>query len=543
MTELYLSSKRAIKLCAMNTAFLLLSACGGGSGPSNSTETNTNSWPTTGNYEVVLKPAGSSTATPLQTSLSLVHASTPDTEYQIDTSAAATQLGVSLNRGQWNLAKGQFTDLQNAAYVDHRNGTVRVTSLEANGARPKQWTANASNLCSTSQLARNFSIPFASQLIVDTAGADGACNTSDDGQIWVKFSETGAPIVLPISPENQFLGYLRSSTTGQPTDWLVAWKNGGQIDLWSIDRPVTAIVETGTSPNNSQFSSVANLSDLILYTQNGLLKAMRMVNGSPSISSVSALSGESGWRLAGNDTANAYVYFSSGASDSCTGTWRITSVARSAASADTLATGTGSLIAATTLNGAVYASVCSGNTGSLIKINTATKTQTVLRAPSSTVYLASSLSGELAITGISASTGNFSLSFMDTSDNLLYDAGRATFFGSNQAAYDASSNTFRGDSVYVVPQTLLTGTGGELRRWDVANKAIHTVGTLPSAGDLGGAVGNRVFTGPLSPSTLIGGTFVARLSSTNQFEAADSRVYTLLPKTDNSLLLTTKQVK
>ncbi len=540
MPTFHLLSMSTVKLTAMSTAFLLISACGGGGGSTNITETNSSTWPSSGSYEVVLKPSGSLTANPIQMSLSLVHASTPETEYQIDTSSAATQLGESLNQGQWNPTKGQFTDLQNTAYVDNRNGTVRVTLLQANGSRPTQWTAPAADLCGTSQLARNFSKPFASQLIVDTPGVDGLCNTSDDGQILVTFSDVGVPSISTVSSKYRYLGYLRSPTTGQPTHWLVTWKNGGQIELWSIDQPGTTPIESSVSTVTPQFSSVANLSDLILYTQDGLLKAMRMVNGTPSISNVSALSGTSGWKLAGNDATHAYAYFSSGASTSCTGTWRITSVSRSAASANTLATGTGSLVAATTLNGAVYGTVCSGSTGSLIKVDTTTGNQTVLKAPSSTIYTASSLSGALAVTGISSINGSWSLSFLDPSDNLIYDAGNAMVYGTNETTYETSSNTFTGDSVYVVPQTL---AGGMLRRWDVASSTMITVGTLPTATDLGGTAGNLVFASPLNPSSLLGGTFVARISSDTQIQTSDSRVYTLLPKASKSLVLTTKQVK
>lgn len=547
MSKLNLNSTSVIKQTVMSTAFLLIAACGGGGGGGSSPNTPDASkslWPSSGRYEVVLKPSGSLTANPLQMTLSLVHASTPETEYQIDTSAAATQLGVSLSQGQWNPTKGQFTDLQNVAYIDHRNGAVRVTSLLANGARPVQSTAPAADLCSTNQLARNFSKPFASQLIVDTPGPDGLCNSSDDGQILVTFSDVGVPSISTVSSNYRYLGYLRSPTTGQPTHWLVTWKNGVQIELWSIDQPGTTPIESSVSTGTPQFSSVANLSDLILYTQDGLLKAMRMVNGTPSISNVSALSGTSGWELAGNDEANAYAFFSTNASTSCTGSWHITKISRSAASAETLATGKGSLIAATALNGSIYASVCSGNTISLKKVDTTTGSITALKASSSTVYLASSLSGELTVTSISSTNGSLSLNFLDNSDNLLYDAGNDIVFGANQTAYISSNNTFKGESVYVVPQSLITtGSSGTLRRWDVASKAMHTVGTLPSAFELGGKNGIRVFTGPLSPGALIGGTFVASISSDGQVQTSGSRVYTLLPQTDNSLVLTTKQVK
>jgi len=532
-----------VTLSVTSMACVLISACGGGGSSPGTPVAPVSSWPSAGNYEVVLKPSGASTASPLQASLSLVHASTPDTEYQIDTSAAATQLGMSLTQGQWNVTTGQFTNLQNTAYVDHRNGAIRVTALLANGSRPGQLTTAASNLCSNTQLARNFTRPYASQLVADTAGTDGLCGTSDDGQLLITFSDIGAPSSAVVASANRYLGYLRSPTTGEPTHWLVVWKDSGQTDLWSIDRPLTTVIESGSSASTSQFSSVANLSDLILYTQNGLLKAVRMVNGTPSVSSVSVLSGASGWKLAGNDAANAYAYFSSGASASCTGTWRITSVSRSAPSANTLATGTGSLLGAMVLNGAVYASTCSGSAGSLIKVDTATGAQTVLRAPSSTLYVTSSLSGELAVTGIS-STQAWSLNFLDSSGNSLYEAGNAMTYGANQTAYDVSSNTFKGDSVYVVPQTLISsGTGGQLQRWDIASNTMHAVGTLPSATDLGGVVGNKVFMGPLSIGGLIGGTFAVRISSDNQFQTSGSRIYTVLPKTDNSLTQITKQVQ
>ena len=419
---------------------------------------------------------------------------------------------------------------------------MRVTALVANGARPAQSTAVTPNLCSTSQLARNFSKPFASQLVVDTAGTDGLCNTGDDSQMLVTFSAAGVPSVAVVPSQNQYLGYLRSPATGQPTHWLVAWKGTAQIDLWSIDQPGTSIIEAGSATSATQFANVANLSDLILYTQNGLLKAMRM-GSMPSISTPSVLSSTSGWKLAGVDSANAYAYANSGSS-SCSGTWRISSISRSVDAAQTLATGTGSLLGATTLNGAVYGSVCSGSTGSLIKVDTTTGVRTTLRAPSSTIYAASSLSGELAVTGISTIDGSWSLNFLGASGNLLYDAGAAIIFGANTSFYDASSNTFTGDSLYVVPQSLVTtGTGGTLRRWDVASKAMHTVGTLPSATDLGGVAGNSVYPGVLSPSALIGGTYLARITSDNQIQSSGSRLYTFLPKTDNSLVLTTKQLR
>jgi hypothetical protein len=58
-----------------------------------------------------LKPSGDATSDTLQTSLSLVNSAAPDTEYQIDTAAAKTQLGLYLSQGNWNAAMRQFTDL------------------------------------------------------------------------------------------------------------------------------------------------------------------------------------------------------------------------------------------------------------------------------------------------------------------------------------------------------------------------------------------------------------------------------------------------
>ncbi len=541
MTKFILSCAAAAKVAVATIALALVSACGGGGGSSTTAGTTSDSWPTSGSYAVVLKPAGSTTASPLQTSLSLVHASTPNIEYQIDTTAAAGTLSTTLFQGQWDAAKSQFTDLQEVAYVDDRNGAVRVTSLTANGAPPAQRTTPVEKLCSNSISALNFASPFASQLIAVIAGTDGLCDTLDDQQVRITFSDSGVPSSSVAPSGYRFLGYLRSATTGLPSQWLAVSKTSGSAVLWSLDMSSSTALESGTTANPS-LSVVANLSDVVLYTQNGLLKVLRRDAGAgASISSVSAASGLSGWQSAGSDAGKVYAYLSSGAASSCAGTWRINSVSRSTASTSTLTTGFGSLISAGTFNGSVYATVCNGSAATLLKIDSTTGTQAVLKPASSTIYTITSLSGELAMTGFSSSNA-VSLSFIDASGNVLFDAGSAMTWGSNYLAYDASQNIYVGDSVYVYPISVINGTGGLLKRWDITNSVMHTVGTLPSVTDLGGTSGNRVYTGAVTPGTTIGGTFTAYISSDNRLQSSGSRVYSFLPKIDNSLTLTTKQV-
>lgn len=115
-------------------------------------------------------------------------------------------------------------------------------------------------------------------------------------------------------------------------------------------------------------------------------------------------------------------------------------------------------------------------------------------------------------------------------------------WGVNQASYDIVSNTFNGDAVYVLPKTVLSGSGGTLRRWDVASSIMRDVGTLPSALDLGGSASDTVYVNPLALGTQIGGTAVARITG-GQFQSTGSRVYTLQPSATSSLTLTSKKVQ
>lgn len=535
------------KLAVMGLTVVALAACGGSGSGGSTTDKPSAVWPATGNFEVVLRPSGSSTASPTKVSLSLVHASTPDTEYIIDSTAAPSNLGLTLAKGEYNSATKQVSNLQNVAYVDDRNGLLRVTSLISSGKRPVTLTLPVTGLCSNSAiLANNFSNPFASQLVANTAGTDGVCGTGDDVQLLFKFSDTGQPGYAFAFPakDNQVLGYLRSASTGQPSHWLVAWSTG-QTDLWDIAASYANIHQYSADFSlgglTSTFTTVAKLGDLNLYTRNGVLKVVQW-NAENKFGhfDASTLTSASGWKEAGSDEANAYAFINTG--DICTGTWRIFAVSRSAASARTLASGTGSVFNAVTSGGATYASVCSGATSSFIRIDSATSTQTVLKSSSSLFYIALDLDGALMSFGTSTAGTVDSLNFLDGVGSVLYDAGNSIFYGGDRKAFDMSKHVYTGDGVYVMPKPVLTGAAGYLQRWDATSKSIRNMGALPSASELGGSVGDTLYVTQPTPSAQIGGIAVTRISA-GQFQSSGSRLYTIQPGAAIPLTLTTKQLQ
>lgn len=534
-------------IAILSLAVVGLAACGGGGSGGSSTDKPSAVWPATGNFEVVQRPSGSSTASPLNASLSLVHASTPDTEYIIDSTAAPANLGLTLTKGEYNSATKQVSGLQNVAYVDDRNGLLRVTSLVSSGKRPATLTLPVTGLCSNSTiLANNFSNPFASQLVANTAGKDGVCGTSDDVQVLFNFSDAGQPAYAFAFPakDNQVLGYLRSALTGQPSHWLVAWSTG-QTDLWDIAASYANnqqyVIDTGLGSSTPTFTTVAKLGDLNLYTRNGVLKVVQWnADGKFGHFDASTLTSTSGWKDAGSDGTNAYAFINTGTT--CTGTWRILAVSRSAASARTLASGNGSIFNAVTSGGATYASVCSGSTSSFIRIDSATSTQTVLKSSSSMLYIALDLDGALMSFGTSTVGTVDSLNFLDGVGSVLYDAGNSIFYGGDRKAFDMSKHVYTGDGVYVMPKPVLTGAAGYLQRWDSTSKSIRNMGALPSASELGGGVGDTLYVTPPTPSAQIGGIAVARISA-GQFQSSGSRLYTIQPSAAIPLTLTTKQLQ
>ncbi len=521
---------------------MALSACGGGGSDTGASTSSASKWPSTGPYAVVLKASGSTAAGGTAFALSLVHRSTPQVEYVMDSTAASSNLGLILYQGTYAAASNQFGALSPVAYVDAPNGALRTTLLSANGTRPQQSTGPTQALCPGSVVASNFADPFASIILANTPGTDGVCGTADDGQVMIGFSSTGVPNTTVVTG---YLGFLRSSATGAPSNWLMTDVSGAETVAPFGSGGTALVVGVGTPGATVSYAQVQNLDDTILYSRNGALMGVGNEGGSIARRILSSSTGPDGWKSAGNDATYAYVYLNSSTATSGAGTWRLLAVARAGLAVTTLATGTGSVLAASAVPGAVYATVLNGAGGSFVaKVSALTGAQTTLWSSATSITaVEANPAGLNTVFTVSSGASTAAVSIIDNQGNSLYSQNPGLLYGADGDAIDAASGDQVFAGVYVVTVSNSTYMGGEpLIRIDAATKASEVLGTLPSGSDLGGAASERVFVTPISADLGFGGFFASRLAGT-QIVSLGSAVYTFDPGQPNSVVRTTSQVQ
>lgn len=524
-----------------------LTACGGGGGSGGAdtavSSGAANPWPSSGRFSVVLKPSGSTTASPLSASLSLVHPATPLVEYVMDGNPAPSSLGVVLRSGSYDATTRRVVGQMPVAYLDAPDGALRTTPLAATGARPAQLAGPSATLCPKSMLANDYAHPYDSELVIATPGVDGACGTADDEQLKVNFSSSGAPTIRSTSG---LLGYLRTASTGQPRYWLQGFPSGTMslVPTAAAGGP-SLVLAFDTNGPSVKYAPVQNLDDLILYTKDGALEARGLRDGAPTGAHVSALVGPDGWQSAGNDANASFVYLNSSTARSGRGTWRILKIDRNTLAATTLATGTGSIMNASALPGAVYATVLGGASGTLsvLKVDASTGAPSVFRSSATSASLVSSLPGGLNVVTTSSAGGIVDSQLIDDAGTTLFAINPGIFYGVDGNGFDLATSSMLPSGIYFTSISQATGFGGSpLTRFDSTTRSSQTVGRWPTGDELGGAAAEPVFVNALLPDQDFGGTYASRMAS-GQLITAGSAVYTFVPGRANSLVRTTSQVR
>ncbi len=546
-------------LCA-STAFLV--GCGG-SGDATTTPTTAPtgpavvaaaSWAAAGNYSPVLKVEGVLSATAVLTALSLVHPSSPTVEYVVDAAGQkSSALGLVLTRGTYNSTTRQVQDLTPVAYVDSPGDVnIRTTSLEANGQRPVQAQSFSGALCSNNVFARNFSNPYASQILMVSPGRDSTCGTADDGQALVTFSASGVPSATPVV-SGKLLGYFASGSTGMPANWLSV-SPLGQVALQPIGVGATSIVSAPPVGSTlSTFKTVLNLSDLIVYTQNGLLRSVSADAGLATLNAtLSTLTSPEGWQAAGSDATHAYLYINSLTASSGTGTWRLFSLSRSTQTLTALASGPGSILSASANSQRVFATVINGArfSMSVLQIAAPDGTQTTLVAPSTdgVPFLSANPNGSNLLGVSSSAAGGRSTVFSVVNNNggILFSAGRSFLAGADNPQYDLASQSFPFASFifYSNPGNQLYA-GSSITRFNPASNQTTTLGNVPTGVGLGGVASDPVYSSPITTNdtTGFGGIQIARVSAARAIQPTGDSVYTFNTNVPDSLTKTTQQVR
>ena len=547
-------------LCVSATALV---GCGGGGGgattsssaaPAAPAVVAATSWATTGNYSPVLKLDGALSATAPLVALSLVHPSSPTVEYVIDAAGQKTSaLGLVLARGTYNSTTRQVQNLTPVAYVDSPGDVnVRTISLEANGQRPAQAQSSSGALCGNTVLARNFSNPYASQILMVSPGSDGACGTADDAQTLVTFSASGVPSAAPVVA-GRLLGYFASGSTGVPTNWLLM-SPLGQVALQPVGTGATNILSAApVGSTASVFKTVLNLNDLVVFTQNGTLRSVGADAGLATASAtLSTLTGPDGWQSAGSDATHAYLYINSNGASSGTGTWRLFSLSRGTQTLTALASGPGSILIASANTQRIFATLVGdgGRSTSVVQIAAPTGTQTTFVAPvSGTVpYLAANPSGANLLYFSSSAAGVVStvLSVVNNAGATLYAAGKNVLTGADNPQYDLASQVFPLTSFifYSSPGSQLY-SGSSIIKFNPVSGQTTTLGTIPTGASLGGVAADPVFSSAIftNDSAGFGGVQIARVSAARAIQPIGNSVYTFNTNVPNSLIKTTEQVR
>ena len=539
------SERWATAVFLTGTAILLVACGGGGGGGSTAVTPTVTSWASSGNYGPVLRIAGGASAAPLSIALSLAHPANPAVEYVIDESVAPTFLGFELKKGNFNSATQQFTDLTSFAYIDAPRGAIRSTSMVATGARPVQAQASVTSLCSQYTAALNFSTPYSSQIAASAPGPDGICDSADDTYLLVTFSATGTPAFASF-PVGKPLGYLRSPSTGVPTQWLVSTAPA-QLTLvpFAAGTPVNVLITSMMpAPPATVYKPVLNLNEMIVFTKDGALQSLNAAGTSATVNQLSALTGPDGWKPAGSDANNAYVYLNSSTASSGAGNWRMLAISRATQSTSTLATGAGSIAAADAAPDRIFVTLQNGSSSSVVRISTPGGTiSNVVAASSSTTSFVQVGANGVHLLLTTGNPGSVATSVIDNTGVMLYSAASGLFYGGDQDQYDAVTGEYRPSSFLVAtPFGSLAFSGSSLVRFDIAGRTTRTLGAFPTGAALGGIASDGVFVSPLLPANGAGGASVARVVS-SQLLTSGAAVYTYNTGVANSLTKTTVQVR
>lgn len=509
----------------------LLAACGSGGDSPTTADT---SYPSSGTYAWVLRAEGA-TSNP-RYALSLVHPAAADTELLIEPANAAVSDVKLVASASVDATAQQTGTLQPYALVYIVGGDVRRVPLTADGTSPAAAVrrAGTTSACSFLVDAVDHAAPERSRFIVSTAGADGVCNTTDDGRAELRLDATLGLVITPLSTDAP-LATLRDPATLAPRGWLLPtltqlWA-GGSTAFRSSGNPVNRVLLS--APRTALVESAGGLS-LLQFDAAGAAADM----------AVTGLSASTGWQAAGFDAQWFFVWRNSGSAD--TGTWQLVRISRSSGAATQLGSGNGLLALGTAGTDVVYATLITSTSVELRRFLKAVPGQvSVLDSgpvASSFFSMLTSASGahlRWRVTNLNTSTPAYAILLEDEAGTTLYTAGAGAFQIGLAEATRVSFNNSESRTRFLFVEGYGARYFGDatLVTYDAAARAAIRVGALPGNAAFGSDfVFANVTVGPVAP----GAGFASR-SIGGVLQAAGARIFTFDPASANSLRFTTTQ--
>ena len=514
---------------------LCLVACGGGGGDAGTAPVGAAPTPTSGTYAWLLKAEGRTDD--LKFALSLVHPQDSATEVLIEPASAAVTDAKLVASASIDTTAQQSGTLEPYALVYIVGGDVRRVPLRADGTPPlaKVLRARSTSACRFVIEAVNHVAPEQSRFIVSTAGADGRCNSADDGRAEVRLDATLGLVYTPLSAAAP-LAVLRDASTLAPNGWLLPT----QVQPWSASataqsfraagEPLTAAIHS--TPQSALVESARGLSVLNFSSSGAVTEA--------ALASIAT----TGWQPVGFDALFFYVYRNSGSAASPT--WTVMRVSRAAPAATQLGSGTGQVTLASMGSDVLYITTV-GNTSVELRrlLKAVPGAVTVIDSGPVGNLFATVLTGaagvhlQWRITALDTASPSYNIQMVSETGGVLYTSATGGFSLGPAEASRINFNSSESRSRF----TFVEGYGARffgdatVVSYDSVARSATRVGLLPGSADFGiDYVFANVVAGPTAPAA----GFASR-SINGVVQASGTRVFTFDPNSANSLRFTSRQ--
>ena len=517
---------------------LALTACGGGGG-GDSGSSNVGPGvtpPSSGTYSWLLKAEGRTDN--LKFALSLLHPQDTATEYLIEPASAAVTDAKLVATATVDVTTQQTGTLEPFALVYIVGGDVRRLPLKANGAAPSSRVtrAQSSSACRFVLEAMDYAAPEQSRFIVSTAGADGVCDTSDDGRGEVRLDATLGVVYAPITGAAP-LAVLHDPATLAPRGWLLPtqaqlWQAGSSPETYrAAGEPVTRVVQaTARSAlvESARGLSVLDFGSSPLVTETVL----------PALNTT-------GWQGIGFDAQNFYAWRNGGTVASPT--WSVQRISRTAPTASQLGSGAGQVTLASMGTDVLYATVLGASNVELRRFLKAVPGAVTLLSsgPSTSSFLsvitgAAGVHQQWRVSGLGTAAPSYVIEMVDEQGSVLFSSAAGGFsLGPAQASrVNFNSSESRNRFLFVEGYGERFFGDAALLAYDTTTRAATRVGRLPGSAEFGA---DFVFANIVAGPTALAGGFASR-SIGGVVQASGTRVFSFEPGTANSLKTTTRQL-
>ena len=521
------------------SAWLVLSACGGGSDGGAASVPSQNVTPGSGTHAWLLKAEGSTAD--LKFALSLVHPQDTGTEILIEPASAAVTDAKQVSSAAVDVATLRTGAMDPYALVYIVGGDVRRVPLRANGVAPlaRVGRAGSTSACRFVLDAVDHEAPEQSRFIVSTAGADGRCGSADDARAEVRLDSSLGLIYTPLAGGFP-LAALRNPTSLKPQGWLLPT----QVQLWS------AGVAGATAP--AAFRSQADpltrvlhaaLRSTLVESASGLSLLNIAADGSVVESRLQSVT-TTGWQSVGFDAQSHYVFRNGGTTASPT--WTVLRIARSSPTVTQLGSGAGLISLASMGSEVLYATLLVGSnieTRRLLKAvpNASTVLDSGPQTTSFSTVLTSANGVHLfyRITGLGTAASSYGIQMIDETGTALYSSSAGGFSLNLMEAASLDFNSSESRSRFIFAEGFGARGFGDatLVAYDALGRNATRVGALPGSAEFGQ---DYVFANVIGGPTPLGAGFASR-SINGVVQASGTRVFTFDASAANSLRTTTRQ--